>query len=406
MTGTFLRSTALALVAGALAIAAPAPVKADEVKLGSVAGVTGPIAELLAEVVKGRNLAADQINAQGGMFGGDRLTMVLADSACDPKAAVDAGNKVVNVDQVVAIVGPNCSGATNGMVQAVSIPAGVVSISDSATAPSISELEDNDLVFRVAASDSYQGVALADLALAQGYEKIAVSYANDDYNAGLATAFAAAFEQKGGEVVAKQAHEPEKASYRAEAATLGATGADALALFAYYGSSGITIMRNMLELGLMDTFIGADGMVHEEVVTALGADNLRNARFTTAASDESTTAFETYKAAAEAAGVKPSAPYVAHGYDATFVLALAIEKAGSTDRAAVSAALREVANAPGEVIIPGEWEKAKALIAEGADINYVGATGEIEFDAAGDVAGLYSVNTVAEDGTWQTEILK
>jgi len=402
MTGKFLRTAALATVAGAIATAAPA----QEVKIGSVAGVTGPIAELLAEVVKGRSLAAEQINAQGGMFDGQTLSMVLADSACDPKAAVDAGNKVVNVDQVVAIVGPNCSGATNGMVQAVTIPAGVVSISDSATAPSISTLADNDLVFRVAASDSYQGVALAELAMAQGFEKIAISYANDDYNAGLAAAFRTAFEEMGGEVVANQAHEPEKASYRAEAATLGGSGADALALFAYYGSSGITIMRNMLELGLMDTFIGADGMVHEEVVTALGAENLAKVRFTTAASDETTNAFGTFKAAAEAAGVKPSAPYVAHGYDATFVLALAIEKAGSTDRSAISAALREVANAPGEVIIPGEWEKAKALIAAGEDINYTGATGEIEFDVNGDVAGLYSVNTVSADGMWETEILK
>lgn len=391
--------------AAAMALAA-LPASA-EVRIGSVAGVTGPIAELLAEVVKARDLAASQINAQGGMFSeGEPLTTVLADSACDPKAAVDAANKVVNVDQVTAIVGANCSGATNGMVQAVTIPAGVVSISDSATAPSISTLDDNDLVFRVAASDAYQGVALAELAISQGYEKIAVSYANDDYNAGLAAAFVEAYEALGGEIVANQAHEPEKASYRAEAATLGGSGADALALFAYYGSSGITIMRNMLELGLMDTFLGADGMVHEEVITALGAEALANARFTTAASDESTNAFQTFEAAAEAAGVKPSAPYVAHGYDATFVLALAIEHHGSTDREGLSESLRAVANAPGEVILPGEWEKAKRLIAEGTDINYVGATGEIEFDVNGDVAGLYSVNTVSPDGTWVTEILK
>jgi len=184
----------------AAAIALAALPASAEVKIGSVAGVTGPIAELLAEVVKGRDLAASQINAQGAMFDGAPLTMVLADSACDPKAAVDAANKVVNVDQVTAIVGANCSGATNGMVQAVTIPAGVVSISDSATAPSISTLDDNDLVYRVAASDAYQGVALAELAMSQGYEKIAVSYANDDYNAGLAAAFVEAYEAMGGAV--------------------------------------------------------------------------------------------------------------------------------------------------------------------------------------------------------------
>lgn len=394
------------LLAAAATAALTAPATAQEVKIGSLAGVTGPIAELLQEVVKGREFAASQVNAQGGLLDGRTLRLVLSDSACDPKAAVDAGTKSVNIDQVVAIVGPNCSGATNAMVQAVSIPAGVVSISDSATAPSISALEDGDLVYRVAASDAYQGVALAELARAEGFETIAVSYANDDYNAGIAQAFAAAFESMGGDVVINQAHEPNKASYRAEVATLGGAGADALALFAYYGSSGITILRNVLERGFFENFIGADGMVHEEVIEAIGAGNLANAKFTTAASDEASAAFEAFRAAAVEAGVKPSAPYVAHGYDATFLLALAIEKAGAADRGAISAALREVANAPGEPILPGEWEKAKALIAEGADIDYLGATGPVDFDVNGDVAGRYSVNTVTAEGVWATEILE
>jgi branched-chain amino acid transport system substrate-binding protein len=47
-----------------------------------------------------------------------------------------------------------------------------------------------------------------------------------------------------------------------------------------------------------------------------------------------------------------------------------------------------VANEPGEVILPGEWEKAKQLIADGQDINYEGATGSLEFDENGDVPGV------------------
>ena len=69
------------------------------------------------------------------------------------------------------------------------------------------------------------------------------------------------------------------------------------------------------------------------------------------------------------------------------LLALAIEKAGSTDRTAVRDALREVSNAPGEVVVPGEWKKAVELIAAGKDINYEGVSGQHEFDKAGDVSG-------------------
>ena len=174
------------ITVAAMAALAAAPAMAHDIKVGSVAGVTGPIAELAAPIVGGRNLAAEHINAQGMLLDGHALVLVLADSQCDPKAGVDAGNKVVNVEQVVAIVGASCSGATNGMVQSVTIPAGIPSVSDSATAPSITDLADNNLVFRTAPSDAYQGAALAQLAYDADYRKLAVTYANDDYNAGIA----------------------------------------------------------------------------------------------------------------------------------------------------------------------------------------------------------------------------
>ncbi|MEJ2176937.1 MAG: ABC transporter substrate-binding protein [Gammaproteobacteria bacterium] len=391
-------TTVLSLSAGA---------DAAEINVGSVAGVTGPIAELVAPIVAGRNLAAEHVNAQGGLLGGDSLNLVLADSACDPKAGVDAGGKVVNVEQVVAVVGASCSGATNGMVQSVTIPAGVVSVSDSATAPSITALEDNDLVFRVAPSDAYQGAALAKLAYDSGARNLAMTYSNDDYNAGIAEVFEQSFTAMGGKITANQAHEPNKASYRSEMSTLANGNPDGLALFAYYGSSGIAIIRNSLENGLFDKFFAADGMFDVSVIEQIGADNLKgNIQITQSASDYDDVSYQTWADLYKATGNDPKAPYAAHGYDATFLVALAIEKAGAADRSKISAALREVANAPGEIIRPGEWEKAKALIAEGKDINYEGSTGNVDFDENGDVAGIYGVNTVGDDGTWANELIK
>jgi branched-chain amino acid transport system substrate-binding protein len=181
---------------------------------------------------------------------------------------------------------------------------------------------------------------------------------------------------------------------------LGA-GSDNLALFAYYGSGGITLMRNALETGAFTTFIGADGMLSDELIEQIGAENLGSATFTTSASDPSTDAFSAWQALAEAAGVSPSDPFVPNSYDATFMMALAIEKVGSDDRDAVAAALREIASAPGEVILPGEWEKAKAILAAGDE----GAAGNQDFDENGDVAGLFSKSTVV-DGAWVAELIK
>ncbi len=395
------------LATAAVAGLAAAPALADDIKIGSVAGATGPIAELVAPILAGRNLAAEHVNAQGGLLGGNNMVLILADSQCDPKAGVDAGQKVVSVEQVVAVIGASCSGATNGMVQSVTIPAGIMSISDSATAPSITDLKDNDLVFRTAPSDAYQGAALAKLAWDAGYRKLAVTYSNDDYNAGIAEVFAASFQELGGEITANQLHEPNKASYRAEITTLSAGGPEGLALFAYYGGSGITIIRNSLETGAFGKFLAADGMFDASVIETIGAENLvGNLMITQSASDPENASYQLFAELYADSGFDPAAPYAAHGYDAAFLVALAIQKAGSADPALLPAALRDVANAPGEIIRPGEWEKAVALLAEGKDINYEGASGPVDFDAAGDVAGFYSVNTVGDDGQYVMDYIR
>ena len=377
-----------------------------EVNIGNPMAMTGPIPDLNAPIAAAVDLAAVHVNEQGGMFeGGEAFNVIRADSACDPTAAVDAVTKLVNVNSVSAIVGPVCSGATIAQAESVSIPAGVLTLSVSASSPAISTMEDGtDLVFRAAASDAYQGVALAELAMANGYTDIAVSYANDDYNAAIAAVFVEAFEGMGGTVTANEAHEPNKASYRSEVATIGATS-DNLALFSYYGSGGITLMRNALETSAFSNFIGADGMLSDELIEQIGAENLMTSTFTTSASDDSTPSFAAWKELADAAGVPAADPFVANGYDATFMMALAIEHAGSADREGLAESLRAISSAPGEVILPGQWEEAKAILAAGGDINYEGAAGNQDFDENGDVAGNFSKSTIV-DGAWAAELIE
>lgn len=396
----------LAAAAGTL-LAAPAMAQ-DGVPVGSVAAITGPIPDLIAPIVAARNVAAANINAQGGLLDGRDMVLVSADGQCDPKTAVDAANKVVNVDQVVAVIGGSCSGAANALAQAVTIPAGIPTISDSATAPSISELDDKGLVFRTAASDSYQGKALAKLVHDHGVTKVAVTYANDDYNAGLARVFEKAFKELGGTITASQTHEPKKASYRAEVVTLSQGSPEALVVFAYYGGSGITVIRNALETGAFARFFAAEGMLDQTLIDQIGADNLRGRIWVTkAATDPENPGYELFaKAYAGATEYDPQAVFAAHGYDATFLMALAIQKAGSTDGKAIAKAMTELNDPDGEVVGPTEWEKARALIAEGKPINYQGASGSVDFDKNGDVPGIYAVGTVGDDDTWHVELLK
>jgi len=387
------------MVVAALVSIAASPVYAGEVKIGVLNALTGPIPDLAAVILEAEQAAVAHINANGGMWGGDTLVLASGDSGCDAKAGVDAANKIVNVEQASIIVGPICSGATMGATQAVTIPAGVVNISPSATSPAITGLDDNDLVFRVCPSDAYQGVTIAKLARSMGYSKLAATYANDDYNAGLHDVFVKAFKELGGTITGDQMHEANKASYRAELATLSSGGPEALALFAYYNGSGITMMRQSLENGFFSKFIGGDGMIAQEVIDEIGADNLGDAVFTKGTADSNSSHFKTFAGLFD----RPSDPYTAQAWDAVMIAALALESAGGATRDLI-AHVRSVANAPGVEVGPGDWAKAKALLAAGKDINYQGIAGAHEFDANGDVAGIYG-KSVVKDGKWAETLI-
>ena len=137
-------------------------------------------------------------------------------------------------------------------------------------------------------------------------------------------------------------------------------------------------------------------MVGDALVEAIGGDRLEGMISTRPGTPEVPGA-DKFSMAAEKAGLDPNAPFAAQAYDAAFLLALAIEKNGKAERAGLNAALRDVASAPGEVVMPGEWSKAVELIKAGKDVNYEGATGSHEFDDAGDVAGVI-VEMMVKDG--------
>ncbi|MCR6672286.1 ABC transporter substrate-binding protein [Devosia ginsengisoli] len=375
---------ALAVAASALAIAAPA--MAQEVKIGFLADVTGPIAGFAPGMVDAGNLAITNVNDQGGLFDGQNLVSVLADSACDGGAAGPAADRLVNSEQVVAIFGGYCSGATIAGANGSAIPGNVVMISPASTAPAVAELADNDLVFRDVVPDSIQGVKAAELLLAQGITEVGVTYVNNDYGSGLAGAFSDAFTAGGGTVLANVAHEDGKADYRPEIGQVEAAGASTLVIYGYENAGGGAILNQAIEAGSFTQFVGGDGMAGDALLEGRDAASLEGMILTQAAAAAGPS-FDALNALTSAVGQDVNGTYVTNSYDAVFLLALAIEKSGSADREGVSAALREVANAPGETILPGEWSKAKELIAAGTDINYEGASGTIEFDDVGDVAG-------------------
>ena len=385
-----------ALVAGVALGSLAMPLQASaQLKIGFLGGFTGPIETLVPPIADGAKLALSQVNAAGGVLGGKTLELVTADTTCvDATKASDAADRLVNVEKVVAIVGAQCSGSTIASANGVAVPAGVAMISPASTSPALSTLDDKDLVFRTAPSDAYQGGVLSRLIMSKGIKSVALTYVNNDYGKGFANAFAAAFEADGGKITANEAHEDSKADYRAEIGSLASSGGDALVILAYGDGSGQTITRQALESGDFDKFFGGDGMVSSGFIKAMG--NALDGKFVmTNPGSSGGVSTDMFNKAAEAAKVNAKSPFVSNSYDAAFILALAIEQAGSAERGAIAKAIRDVASAPGEVINPGEWAKAVAAIKAGKGVNYEGAVGSLEFDAAGDVAGSYNEASVA-----------
>jgi branched-chain amino acid transport system substrate-binding protein len=259
-------------------------------------------------------------------------------------------------------------------------------------------------VFRTAPSDAVKGQALARQALALGVRSIAISHASDAYNTGVAQVFADAFRSLGGQVLVNQVHQPQQADYAGEARALAAGAAD-VALFAYSGSGGVQILSHLLADSRVQRVLGTDGLMSGELASRFSAEQLGKLAFVLAAADTEREGYKRWLALATAARIKADGPYVANAYDAAFMMALALEAAGAPDRTQVSAGLRAISGPAGTTVYPGEFAKAKALLKQGQRINYDGASGPVDFDAAGDIAGRVSLNRFV-GGAWQSTLLK
>jgi len=370
------------LAAAAVGVAVAAHAQAEPLKIGALMPMTGDLQAYGEADLTGVQFAVKQINAAGGV-NGEQVEVVIADTQTKPQAGVDAAQKLINVDGVHAIVGALSSGVTIPVAKTVTSRESVPQISNASTSPTITTLEDDDLLFRSVPSDAYQGVALADIVTRKGFSNVSILYVNNDYGQGLADAFTEAF---GGEVSAAIAFEQGQASYRGELQRAARNNAEALVLIGY-PESGSVILRQSLEGGYLSKFIFTDGMKAPEIIDRVGAQFL-NGAFGTVPQSRDTEGLRVFREAYIAEyGDLPGKPYYDTAYDAAMVIALAAQKAGSTDPEAIRDNLRDVANPPGEVILPGEWEKAVKLLADGQNINYEGAAGSVDFDDSGDVPG-------------------
>lgn len=373
------------------------PVVAEEIKIGILLGFTGPIESLTPAMADGAELAMSEASKSGSFLNGSTIVPVRGDSTCiDAAAATSTAERLITSDGVVAIMGADCSGVTTAVANNVAVPNGVVMVSPSATSPALSTIDDKGYFFRTAPSDARQGQVLADILKARGINEVALTYTNNDYGKGLSDSFTKAFRAQGGTVSISAAHEDGKADYTAEVGALSASGSKHLAVFGYLDQGGKGIIQAAIDLDAFSSFVMADGMVGDSLLEAIGPD--LNGSFATQPGGSSGS--DAFKAYAEANGISGDGTFVPQSYDAAALIILAMQAAGSADRAGIQAKMMMVANAPGKQIGPGELDKALKIIAAGGDVDYQGAT-NVEFNDVGEVFGTYKEVEVG-NGMWNT----
>ncbi len=382
MKKLLMATAATALVAGA------AGAQSNEVKIGIILGFTGPIESLTPHMAAAAELAMSEVTDSGNLLDGATVTPIRADSTCiDSAAATSAAERLVTSDQVSGIMGADCSGVTGAILTNVAVPNGVVMISPSATSPGLSHEnnEDNGLFFRTAPSDARQGVVMTEVIMDRGINEVAVTYTNNDYGKGLADSFQAAFEEAGGTVTVSAAHEDGKGDYSAEVGSLASAGGEALVVAGYVDQGGAGVIRNSVDTGAFDTFVLPDGMYGDSLVDNLGSA-LDGSFGQVPGTDSPGNA--TFEEIGNAAGFDATSSFTAESYDAAALILLAMQAAGSTDSSVYKEHVMDVANAPGEQIFPGELGKALQILADGGDIDYVGASA-VELIGPGESAGNY-----------------
>ncbi len=371
---------------------------AADIKIGVILGFTGPIESLTPDMAAGAELAMKEASASGQLLGGKTVGSVRGDSTCvDAAAATAAAERLVTSDKVAAIMGADCSGVTTAIANNVAIPNGVVMVSPSATSPALSVIEDNGFFFRTAPSDARQGQVLAKVLQRRGIKKVAITFTNNDYGKGLSESFSNAFANVGGTVAINAAHEDGKADYAAEVGALAASGAKHLVVFGYIDQGGKGIIQAAVDTDAFRSFIVGDGMIGQSLIKAIG-DDLEGA--IGSAPGGTGEAAEQFTAFANSQGVDPDGPFRGESYDAAALMILAMQAAGSAERSAIQAQMMKVANAPGEKIAAGELAKGLQILANGGEVDYVGAT-NVEFNQVGEVFGSYQEMEV-KNGKFET----
>jgi len=317
----------------------------DTIKIGFLGALTGDVAMFGKPTLEGMKMAADEVNAAGGI-NGKKIEIVEADDRGDKQEGASVTQKLISRDGVVAIVGDPTTGITK-VAAPIAQKAGVVLISAGATGPGV--VENGDFIFRNTLLDSVAIPACIDyFAKDLNYKKVAVITSdNNDYSVGLSQTFRDAAKAKGIEIVADEKVKDGDKDFSGQVTNIKAKKPDVIFFSGYY-TEGALIMKEARKQGLKANMFGGDGLFSPKLIE-LGGTAVEGTMSALGFSPEQATPVtakfvEAFKKKFN--GAEPGL-FDAQGYDAITMLADAMKRANSTDPKVFKTALAQTKNFEG-----------------------------------------------------------
>lgn len=343
-----------------------------------------------------QTLAVQEINEAGGLPGARRIAVVNCDSSGNSEKGQLAAEHLVNVVGVPVIFGPAFSGVFIDVSTQVTAPADVLTISPSATSALITDIEDRGLAWRTVASDQFQGVAIADLVLIQGFTKVVALGKDDPYGRGLLNRVSEELIGELGEdnFYGRTFPDPAETAipdYPSIVADVLTTLPDA-EVAVLLGTNEVAEILDLIEDALIETsttgqinlrYILADGGKIDEVRDLVTADSSLQGRIEGTEPDHQNGAlYSAFRLRFQQRFGAPASIFTANAYDSVYLVAYAASSLSSGPEITGPA----IATGMGRLISgrtinagPSDFGDARTTLAAGSTINYDGASGPLDF---------------------------
>jgi len=300
----------------------------EQVRIGVFADMTGATSFFGQSTLNGVKMAVDEINTTDPI-NGKWLTIFLEDDQGRPEAARAAVKTLIEQKKVHIILGEVAS--TNSLAAApIAQTAGIPMIMPASTNPKVTEV--GDYIFRTCFIHPLQGEAMGKFAFNQLKARRVAILGDDtsDYSKGLTEKFRATFTKLGGKIVADELYTQNDPDFRGQLFKIRARKPDAIYLPGYYSQTG-EIAKEARRLKMMMPLLGGDGWDSPEL-WKIGGAALNNSYITNhfADDDQDAKVQEFVQKHKAKFGVKPDS-LAALAYDAVYVLADALRRAGTTD---------------------------------------------------------------------------